>query len=127
MVLALLLAACSHGSSAAVAPVTVSAADVQAEALLQGALSAAAAYYVSGATYVGFGDDASLLEPSITWNQDPVAVVGQVSIRGESAQSVVLVTRSTSGATFCIRLSGVGGTSKGRQDAAGAAACSGGW
>lgn len=127
VVIGLLLAACSHGSSPPVAPATVPAADVQAEALLQAALSAAAAYYVSGGTYVGFGDDASLLEPGVAWNRNPAAVVGQVSVRGESAQSVALVTKSTSGAVFCIGLSGMGGTTKGRQDAPGAAACSGGW
>lgn len=69
---------------------------------------------------------AQAVEPSLVWTDNAAAAAGQISIRGASADGVVLVTKSGSGNVLCIALSSAGQT-MGKQDAASAAQCTGGW
>lgn len=74
---------------------------------------------------------AAALDQSVTWNDSPSALPGEVSIRGVTADRLVLVSVTTAGETYCIGLSvdanGGTGYRYGRQDAATYEACSGGW
>lgn len=101
--------------------------DVQAQANLQSAIRAAMAYYAENGTYVGLGPGSgAYFDPGVTYNTSPTAVVGQISIRGVTATTVVLATKTESGAALCAAAN-LTTVSYGRADAASAAACTGGW
>lgn len=101
--------------------------DVQAEAALHQALTAAQVYYSENGTFVGFAPDiASNYDPNVTYNVMPTAVADQISIRMPGQTSVALATRSQSGGVLCI---GVNEdlVTYGRVDAPNAPACTGDW
>jgi hypothetical protein len=101
--------------------------DVQAQANLQSAIRAAMAYYAENGTYVGLGPGSgAYFDPGVTYNTSPTAVAGQVSIRGVTPATVVLATKTMSGAALCAAAN-LTTVSYGRADAASAAACTGGW
>jgi hypothetical protein len=94
-------------------------------------MAAAKTFFTDKDQYTGFSSDqAKAIEPSLAWNDSPVAATNTVSIRGVSSKTVVLVTRSESGTTFCLAdnvSGGISGSSYGRIDAQTAAECQGGW
>ena len=110
--------------------------DRAAQSNLRNGITAAKAYFTDGETFVGFSGDlngsdatkegAGDIEPSLTWNTAAAAVQGQVSIRNESASTIVLATKSASGAFFCVG-DNAGKNAFGKSDAATVAACTGGW
>jgi len=79
-------------------------ADAMAQNRLFTALNTAKGYRAhKDSTYEGLDlAVAADLEPTLTWNADPTASVGAVSIRDVSPTTVLLVAVSTSGKAFCI-------------------------
>lgn len=76
--------------------------DAAARVELDTAMRAAQAYYAENGTFEGYGPEvAASYDPSIRYNSSPAAVEGEVSIRGVTATSLVLVTRSPSGTPLC--------------------------
>ena len=71
------------------------------------------------------------IDPGVHWNDSPVAVPGEVSIRGVTADHLVLVSVTTTGETYCvgIEVGPNGGLSYryGKQDAATYGDCNGEW
>jgi type IV pilus assembly protein PilA len=101
--------------------------DKEAESNIRNAVAAAKTYYTDSNSYAGFTwIQAEQIEPALTWNNSPVALTDQVSVRGVSKQSVVLVTKSTSGHVFCFA-TGTLGDAEGTTDASAAGECAGGW
>jgi len=101
--------------------------DVSAQSLLQSAIASAQTFYAEHETFQGFGPGAAkAFEPSVVYNTSAAATQGQVSIRGVTPTSVVLATRSASGAAYCIG-SNENVLTYGRVDAPTAAGCVGGW
>lgn len=99
--------------------------DLRADALLVGAIGVAHSYFTSNDSFEGFTPQAAAeWDPSFTWNADPVASPGAVSIRGVTATSVVLVTQGGGGRPLCIATEG-GEIWKGTTDAGSAADCTG--
>ena len=102
--------------------------DHEAQSLLRDALAAAKVHFAGGDTYLGFTPKkGSLLDPALTFNTASPAVSGQVSIRGVTDHTLVLVTRSASGAVFCLAEDGSGHIHYGTKDATKAAGCTGAW
>jgi hypothetical protein len=100
--------------------------DVQAESAVTNAIRASQVYFAERGTFVGFTASVAMgQDPSIAYN-DAGSVPGQVSIRGVTPTTVVLVYPSASGATLCAAASGTTLT-YGRQDASIAAGCTGDW
>lgn len=98
--------------------------DLRADALLVGAISVAQSHYASSGSFEGFTPQAAAqLDPSFTWNADPVASPGAVSIRGAGASSLVLVTRGGS-EPLCLATES-GQIWKGTTDARSPAECTG--
>jgi hypothetical protein len=101
------------------------ASDVQAQADLQGAISAAQVYYAENGSYAGFGVQAAgQYDPAITYTSG-AASPGVVSVRGVTPTTVVLVT-ATKHAYLCAGAQ-ADVVSYGRADAQSPAQCSGGW
>jgi type IV pilus assembly protein PilA len=110
--------------------------DRAAQSDLRNGLTAAKAFFTDGETFAGFEGDldgtdpdvegAGDIEPSLTWNTEAAAVQGEVSIRDNDADSIVLATASASGTVFCIGDTG-GQNVFGQVDAADVGACTGGW
>jgi len=102
-----------------------------AQSNLRNALTAAKSFYTDSETYTPAAGnfnaaDGAATEPSLTWNDAAASVAGEVSVRGVTATTVVLVTESASGSNFCLYDSN-GTTGYGDDDAANVAACAGGW
>ncbi len=101
--------------------------DASVQVTLETAIQAAESHFAENGTYVGFdAATAASFDPTVAYNAAPAAIAGQVSIRGASATSIVLASRSESGAVLCIAAVG-DVVSRGRVDAATAPACTGGW
>jgi hypothetical protein len=99
--------------------------DVQAQANLQGAMSAAQVYFAENGSYDGFSAQvAGQYDPGIPYTGGP-ATPGAVSVRGVTPTTVVMVT-ATKGGFLCAAATG-NAVSYGRADAQSAAQCSGGW
>jgi hypothetical protein len=98
---------------------------VQGQALLTSAVPAVQSYFAETGSLTGFGPQAaSSFEPSIQYGTG-AAVAGQVSIRGVTPTSVVLVT-TTSAGPLCAGFNG-GVVTYGNVDAQSAVQCAGGW
>jgi type IV pilus assembly protein PilA len=101
--------------------------DKAAESNIRNAVAAAKTYYTDSNSYAGFSwINGEQIEPALTWNDSPVALTDQVSVRGVSQQSIVLVTKSESGHVFCFA-TGTLGDAEGTTDASAAGECAGGW
>jgi type II secretory pathway pseudopilin PulG len=104
--------------------------NTEAQSALTSALQAAQTYFSESSSYAGLNPTtAQSMEPSIRWTGGSPARVNVVSIDLAAPTEVVLSTKSTSGAAFCIA-AGPTGTTKGSVDAAGAtsvASCTGTW
>lgn len=99
--------------------------DLRGEALLVSALGVAQWHLAANGSFEGFTPQAAAqLDPSFTWNADPTASPGAVSIRGVTASSLVLVTRGGAGRPLCLATE-AGQIWKGTTDAASAADCTG--
>lgn len=97
--------------------------DTAGAANLQVAGTAASGYMAENGSYDGFNAAAaSALEPAFKWVDGGAAASGVVSIRGASGDSVVLVTKSASGAPVCLAFAG-GAQTSGTVDAQTAADC----
>jgi type IV pilus assembly protein PilA len=108
--------------------------DRAAQSNLRNGLTAAKAFYTDAETYTGFDAAAgATIEPSLTWVDGGAASLNRVHIKaveaqgGVAGQAVTLATQSASTTNFCIADSSLTGTFRGRVDAAGFAACVGGW
>jgi hypothetical protein len=100
--------------------------DVSVQSTLTSAMGDAQIYFADKQTFVGYSPAvAEQSEPTTKYN-DGDAVPGQVSIRGITATSLVLVMPSQSGSTLCAA-NNAGVVVHGRQDATTAAGCTGGW
>jgi hypothetical protein len=101
------------------------ASSVEAQALLTAAVPAVQSYFLENGSLTGFGPEgASSFEPSIRYGVG-TAVAGQVSIRGVTPTSVVLVT-TTGTSPLCAAFDS-GMVTYGSVDAQSAAQCTGGW
>lgn len=101
--------------------------DTMAQASLMTAIRAAQVYLAENGTFQGFNPMvAASFDPSTAYNTSPVAVAGQISIRGVTPTTVVFATKSASGATLCVGAN-FDLVTYGRTDASSAAACTGGW
>jgi hypothetical protein len=101
--------------------------DASTEISLQTAIQAAAAYFTESGTYVGFdSSQASAYDPSIHLTAGGPAQPGVISERGVTPTTIVLVTDDGSGGVMCAAANGAQVT-YGRQDAASAAQCTGGF
>ncbi len=101
--------------------------DAKAQLDLTSAIQAARVYFSEHGTYEGFGPAAAAsLEPGIRFNSAGRAVRGEVSIRGVTRTTVVLVTRAGPNAVLCSAAETATVTT-GRTDASSAAECTGGW
>jgi hypothetical protein len=117
----------SPGGAASVFPAARDAADVATQSELHNAMVGALTYFTTSSTYAGFtAATASSIEPSVQYADGGPAVADSVSIRGASAEGIVLVERSASGTVFCVGKAGSAQV-EGRTDATTAAACTGGW
>jgi hypothetical protein len=102
-------------------------ADAAAQDRLRAGLSAANVFFTAAETYRGFNrDNASVLEPSLTWRVGGPPRAGAVTIRQRTDSAILLVTKSADGSRFCIAHTEAG-TSFGRTAPATAAGCAGGW
>jgi hypothetical protein len=98
---------------------------VEGQALLSSAIPAVQSYFAENGSLTGFGPQAaSGFEPSIRYGTG-AAVAGQVSIRGVTPTSAVLVTMTGAG-PLCAAFNG-GMVTFGSVDAQSAAQCTGGW
>jgi hypothetical protein len=101
------------------------ASDVEGQALLASALPSAQTYFAENGSLSGFGPAAATsFEPSLRYGTG-AATSGQISIRGVTPTSVVLVTVTQRGPLCAAFNNGV--VSYGRVDAQSAAQCAGGW
>ncbi|HEX7463424.1 MAG TPA: hypothetical protein VF382_00780 [Actinomycetota bacterium] len=101
------------------------ASSVEGQALLTSAIPAVQSYFAENGSLTGFGPEAaSSFEPSIRYGIG-AAVAGQISIRGVTPTSVVLVTTTGAG-PLCAAFNG-GMVTYGNVDALSAAQCTGGW
>jgi type IV pilus assembly protein PilA len=101
-----------------------------AQSDLRNAIAAAKTFFTDKDVYTGFTDVVGEgIEPSLTWNVAAAGstVQGAVSVRGVSATQVALVTKSGSGAFFCIADDATVGQVQGSTDAANYAGCTGSW
>lgn len=74
-----------------------------AQNMLRNAVAAATVHFREGGSYEGFTPEtAASLEPSITFNDSPIAVHDEVSIRDASEDQILLATRASDGAVYCI-------------------------
>jgi type IV pilus assembly protein PilA len=108
--------------------------DRASQSNLRNGLTAAKAFYTDAETYTGFNAAAgTTIEPSLTWADGGAATLNVVTIKnveavaGVAGQAVTLATKSASGTSFCIADNSTSGTTRGKVDAAGYAACIGGW
>ena len=77
--------------------------------------------------YGGFtAEEAEGFDSTLDWSDAGPATVGVISIRDISKNHIVLVTKSKSGAVFCISEDG-GAEATGMVDAQTLAECTGGW
>lgn len=102
--------------------------DRNAKSDLRDAMAAALGYYKSHAGFAGFTPTvAKSIDRTTVFNTSLEAKKGEVSIR-VGPQTIVLVTKSASGALFCYGRNVAMGTDRfGRKDAKSYAACTGGW
>ncbi len=115
----------TSGGQAPVDPIG-KANDVQAQANLQSAMTAAQVYFAENGTYDGFGAQvAGQYDPAITYTSG-AASPGVVSVRGVTPTTVVMVTATKDGGYLCAAEQG-DVVSYGRADAPSPAQCSGGW
>jgi len=109
-------------------PVPTEYADSSAQNLLLRARNTAGGYTVGNDSYEGFGPtQAADYDPTLVWSADPVASVGEVSLRVVSPRAVLLVTASSSGKVFCLAYdskTGPAGTTFGTTDAQTVEQCS---
>jgi hypothetical protein len=102
-----------------------SAKDLSAQNVLRDAMTGAQVYFAERGSYVGFtAEVAAQYEPSSDFTTG-AAAPGRVSIRGISDTTIVMVTKSGSGALCVAATYDV--VSYGRVDATSASSCSGGW
>lgn len=100
--------------------------DIQAQALLNTAISSTQVYFAENGSYQGFDATvAAQYDPSTTYTSGP-ASVGAVSIRGVTPTTVVMVTATKGGDSLCVAAQ-ADVVTFGRADAQAPAQCSGGW
>lgn len=91
------------------------------------ALSVADVYFTANRTYMGLTPrKASSISSALRWTGDGRARPSVITIRTARATSVLLVTRTLSGSTFCIARTN-SGIRYGRTGATRPAGCRGGW
>ncbi|MGQ0668803.1 MAG: hypothetical protein ACT4PO_03865 [Actinomycetota bacterium] len=101
--------------------------DAAAQAGLMTAIRAGQVYFAENGTFQGFDPAVAVsFDPSTVYNTSPVAVVGQISIRGVSPTTIVFATKSASGGTLCVGAN-FDLVTYGRTDVSSAAACTGDW
>lgn len=99
--------------------------DNTAQQVLMVAGQSAKAFYSANVTYQGFDPAfASQSFPNEKWITSGNPQVGQMAIRGESANGVVIVTRSQSGEYFCIAET-ISGETRGSVNAQTTSQCTG--
>lgn len=104
------------------------ATDKAAMSNLRNGVAVAKVYFTDNDTYEGFDWMAGeAIEPDLIWNDSPVALRGQVSVRGVDQMTVVLVVKSESGKTLCLADDATTGITYGQVDAQSVAECQGGW
>lgn len=102
--------------------------DTAAEYTLRNGIAAAKTYFTDSDSYKGTdAKTLSAVEPSLKWTDNGPATVGEVSIRGVSGKTVVLVTKSESGTVFCIGDDVTTDLVMGKVDAKTVEECTGGW
>ena len=101
--------------------------DRRVQSDLRNAYVAAKTHLAKTDTYEGFTPEvAASIEPSLTYNTDPAAITGEISIRDVASDHIVLVGLSASGTALCIAEQPDGSTTYGAVDAQTAADCVGG-
>jgi len=91
---------------------------VPAQADLRDAMAAAKTYYTRHESYRGFDPHAARkIEPALAWNESAKAVSNEVSIRGVTGRTVLLVTADGQGNPWCIADDADSVTTYGRVDA----------
>ena len=110
--------------------------DKAAESNLRNAIAAAKTFFTDNDAYKTVAPapvtqfdaaTAKLIEPSLTWADGGVATINVVSIKLDTATTIVMSTLSGSGTPFCIADNDTTGSFYGKVDAATLAACTGGW
>jgi hypothetical protein len=101
--------------------------DRRVHSALRNAYVAAKTFFTDRDSFWGFAiGEASAIEPTLVYNIDPVATIGEVSIRDVGRDHLVLASVSGSGTVFCIAEQPGGRTTYGAVDAQTAAECVGG-
>ena len=103
--------------------------NVHAKGDLRYAQAAAKTYFTDNGTYVGLTpDDLEASDPARVYGSRTPAEVGIVALRETTATTVLLVTRSETGQTYCLVVTGRSSElGYGDVDAMTAADCKGGW
>jgi hypothetical protein len=85
-------------------------------------------YFDEHGSYSGLDPaSASTIAPSVVFNTSPVAVPGEVSIRVDGPQSLVLASATPKGDVYSVCMSGGGASVYGRNDTSDSSGCSNGW
>ena len=102
--------------------------DQGARNLLQDSMTVAGDFYQTHGSFDGATRDKlqELGGPQITFNDFQVPVVGQVTVRSSGGNSIVLVTRTSLGMTYCMA-NVEGSVTNGSQNAQTPSDCFGGW
>lgn len=85
-------------------------------------------YFDEHLSYSGLDpESASAIASGVLFNTSPVAIPGEVSIRVDGPQSLVLASATPQGDVYSVCMTGFGGSVYGRNDISDASACSNGW